>query len=62
MARYVPHTYKNGRTRRILLRIALTLLGVLVLSLIVMFFWFRTYIVSTEDGIRLVIPWLEGYF
>ncbi|MDR0917621.1 MAG: hypothetical protein LBN02_10610 [Oscillospiraceae bacterium] len=59
MSHYVPRTYKNGRARRILLRVALVIIALIVAVLIFLFFYLRRYIVYDADGkLRLVIPWL----
>jgi len=59
MARYVPRTYKNGRAARIFLRIVLVIAVLIILTLIVAFFYLQRYIVQDENGLRLVIPWLQ---
>ncbi|MDR2502151.1 MAG: TMEM106 family protein [Oscillospiraceae bacterium] len=62
MAKYIPHTYKNGRARRILIRVIVILLVLAATALVVLFFLFRQYIVISPDGLHLEIPWLEGYY
>ena len=59
MARYIPNTYNNHRAARILVRVLVCVLIALVITAVAMFFGLRRYIVYTEDGLRLEIPWLE---
>jgi len=49
---------KHMRLKTVLRTIALVILTVTVL-LVAVFLWFRRYIVYTEDGLYLDIPWLN---
>jgi hypothetical protein len=59
MARYVPRTYKNGRAGRIILTVILSVIIAFVILTVTLFFGMRKYIVYTDDGLHLEIPWLE---
>ena len=59
MARYVPHTYKNRRVTRILLRVVVGVVIATVILAVSLFFGMRRYIVYTPEGLRLEIPWLQ---
>ena len=56
--RYVAHTYNNKRALRILLGTIVGLFITLVATFLILFFALEQYIVHTEDGVKLVIPWL----
>ena len=51
----VYHAHKPGR-------IVLKVIGWIVLIAVVLmvFFWFRRYIVYTDDGLRVQVPYLAG--
>jgi hypothetical protein len=56
--RYVAHTYNNRRALRIILG---TIIGVLVFAVtafLILFFALEQFLVNTEYGVRLEIPWL----
>lgn len=59
MARYVPKTYRNHRAARIVLTTVLTLVLSCVILAVALFFGLKKYVVYTQDGLRLDIPWLE---
>jgi hypothetical protein len=60
MARYVPHTYKNGRAGRVILTVIVSVIIAFVILTISLFFGLQKYIVYTPDGLRLEIPWMEA--
>lgn len=49
---------KHMRLKTVLKTVALVLLAVIVL-LVATFLWFKRYIVYTEDGLYLDVPWLS---
>ena len=59
MRRYVPKTYHNRRFLRIIFRtVVFVFLSFLVLF-IVLFFLFKPYFITHEDGTqKLELPWL----
>lgn len=54
-----PRVYRKHHTLRILLNVLIILLVLAIILSAVVFFWFRRYIVYTDDGLHLEIPWLE---
>ena len=56
--RYVPNTYNNKRALRILIGTFFGVLIALVASFLILFFTLERYIVHTDDGVKLEIPWL----
>jgi hypothetical protein len=56
--RYVPKTYNNRRLLRILIYTFVGFIITLVATFLILFFALEQYIVHTEDGVKLVIPWL----
>ena len=56
--RYVPKTYNNRRLLRILIYTFFGFIIALVATFLILFFALEQYIVHTEDGVKLVIPWL----
>jgi len=59
LARYVPNTYKNRRAARVVTRLLIALIITVVVFAIALFFGLRRYIVYTQEGLKLEIPWLE---
>lgn len=53
-------TYHSRKPFKTLLFIILAAALLSVILLISVYFGFKQYIVHTDDGIRLDIPWLEG--
>lgn len=51
--------YKRHRPLKIVLLSLLALVALLVILFISVFFSFKKYIVYTDDGLYLDIPWLE---
>lgn len=51
--------YRGRRPAKIIITTILILLVVLIFLAVTIFFGFRKYIVYTNDGIRLEVPWLE---
>ena len=58
MAKNIPRTYRNRRPLKIILTVLLSLIAAFVILIVSLFFGFRKYIVYTQDGLRLDIPWL----
>ena len=56
--RYVPHTYNNKRAIRILISTFVGVIITFVVVFLILFFTLERYIVHTEDGVKLEIPWL----
>ena len=56
--RYVPKTYNNRRLLRILIYTFFGLIIALVAAFLILFFYLEQFLVPTEDGVKLVIPWL----
>ena len=54
-----PRVYRKHHTLRILLNVLIILLVSAVILSAAVFFWFRRYIVYTDNGLHLEIPWLE---
>ena len=52
-------TYRSRKTVKTVFFIAIVSILSLSIMLTAMFFGFRKYIVYTENGIHLEIPWLE---
>ena len=59
--RYVPRTYNNKRALRIFIWTIFGAFIALVAIFLILFFALEQYIVHTEDGVKLVIPWLADY-
>lgn len=53
-----PRIYRKHHALRILLNVLIILLVTAIILSAVVFFWFRRYIVYTDDGLHLEIPWL----
>jgi len=51
--------YRNRRPLRTIAVTVLVLLLVLIVLAVCVFFGFRRYIVYTDDGVRLEVPWLQ---
>ena len=51
--------YRNRRPLRTIAVTVLALLLVLIVLAVCVFFGFRRYIVYTDDGVRLEVPWLQ---
>lgn len=51
--------YRNKRPAKIIITSLLIFIAVLLLLIVTIFFGFRKYIVYTDNGIRLEVPWLE---
>ena len=60
MAKKREQIYRRKRPMRTLLCTLGIVIVALALLLIVVFFWFQSYIVHTTDGIRLDVPFLRG--
>ena len=58
--RYVPRTYNNKRALRVLIGTVIGFVVVFVAAFLILFFALEQYLVYTEDGVELVIPWLHG--
>ena len=56
--RYVPHTYNNKRALRILIWTFFGVIIAFVATFLILFFTLERYIVHTDDGVKLEIPWL----
>ena len=56
--RYVPNTYNNRRTLRIIFSAIVGFIIAIVATFLILFFTLERYIVHTEDGVKLEIPWL----
>lgn len=59
MGRYVPNTYKNRSAARVIAKLLILLVILVVVFTVALFFGLRRYIVYTNDGLELQIPWLE---
>ena len=57
--RYVPRTYNNKWALRVLITAVIGLVVTFVAVFMILFFALEQYIVHTEEGVKLVIPWLE---
>ena len=51
--------YRSHRPWKTALTIFLIVIALLIILAITVFFWFRKYIVYTDQGIVLQVPWLE---
>lgn len=51
--------YRRRRPVRTALTVIATLAAVLLVLAILVFFWFRKYIVYTSGSVELVVPWLQ---
>jgi len=56
--RYVAYTYNNRRALRILIGAFFGIIITFVATFLILFFALEQYVVYTEDGVKLVIPWL----
>ena len=56
--RYVAHTYNNKRALRILIGAFFGIIIAFVTTFLILFFALEQYVVYTDDGVKLVIPWL----
>jgi hypothetical protein len=56
--RYVPRTYNNKRALRIIFGTIFAVVLTIVISFLLLFFVLERYIVDTDEGIKLEIPWL----
>ena len=56
--RYVPHTYNNKRALRLLISTVIGAIITFVAAFLILFFLFEQYVVYTEYGVTLDIPWL----
>ena len=59
MASNENRTYRSRRPVRTALIVFFVLLAVLIVIAFGIFFGFKRYIVYTDDGVRLDIPWLQ---
>jgi|GEM_PF-3623469 len=50
--------YRKGSTPRLIVTICLGIAALLLCLYIFFFFYFQRYIVPTEDGVKVVVPWL----
>ena len=50
--------YRSFRPGRFVVRLILILLAAVIAFSVIVWFWFKSYIVYTDDGLYLDIPWL----
>ena len=51
--------YKYRKPVSIVISVILAVLLFLVITAVILYFSFQKYIVYTDDGVRLEVPWLE---
>ncbi len=51
--------YKYRNPGSIIISVILSVLIFLIIVAVIIFFAFQKYIVYTEDGVRLEVPWLQ---
>ncbi len=51
--------YRNRHPWKTALTVFLIVIALLIVLAITVFFWFRKYIVYTDQEIELQVPWLE---
>ena len=51
--------YRSRRPLKVILTALLTVLVVLAILAVSIFFGFKRYIVYTSDGVKLEVPWLQ---
>ena len=59
MSEKQPKTYKSRHPVRTVITVAAAVLIAAVILFACVFFGFKKYIVYSEDGVRLDIPWLQ---
>ena len=59
MASKENRTYRSRRPVKTAVTVILVLLAALLVIAIAIFFGFRRYIVYTDEGVHLEVPWLE---
>ena len=50
--------YHSFRPGRLVVRLILILIAAVIAFSVIVWFWFKSYIVYTDDGLYLDIPWL----
>ena len=50
--------YRKGRTPKIIISVCLIVVAFLLFLNVFAFFYFQRYTVRTDDGIKVVVPWL----
>ena len=56
--RYVAYTYNNKKALRVLIGAFFGIIIAFLATFLILFFALERYIVHTEDGVKLEIPWL----
>lgn len=51
--------YRSHRTVKVIASICIGVAAAVLVLFIFLFFYFQRYIVPTENGIKLEVPWLE---
>lgn len=59
MASKENRTYRSRRPVKTAVTVILVLLAALLVIAVAIFFGFRRYIVYTDEGVHLEVPWLE---
>ena len=52
--------YRSFKSLKLAARILAAALIVAAALAVLLFFWFRQYIVYTQDGLKLDVPWLQS--
>ncbi|MBQ4322272.1 MAG: hypothetical protein IJC35_08530 [Oscillospiraceae bacterium] len=50
--------YRSFRPGKLVVRLILILIAAAIALSVIVYFWFKSYIVYTDDGLYLDIPWL----
>ena len=59
MASKENRTYRSRRPAKTVVTVILILLAALLIITVAIFFGFRRYIVYTDEGVHLEVPWLD---